>query len=401
MSIKSWFSKLTERGGAKYAIAEQFLFGEGKQGGILDSKGEHINNLGYKLTNSTEAQKEVLDKFGIVPKKYTEIYNDISEKRLKHSTVIDILTDKNGYVTQQVEKIKGPKSLNVFLDNKLIHEILYNEELFPKYKSALKMESWAKYIIRLTPNDAKSLGLASKPLCDLLYKQKQHVLANYLAICEGSLHDKQPKKFGKIMSKAKDFTKSALAFFEKNNKSDMMNAMSDNGSIVDIFINLIHKDSSLFLPLLRLKAFGSLMEQILGSLKKYFISSSYATIEQQLSPYSLKNTESYYANAKNLYKSIEDLEEINESGFKEADKKDSVKAAEAAAQKLQSLLKRYKIQKDVEKKLREIRESKSKEKVKESVEYVKEEIKNDENINEKDKKKIEENINQISENIDK
>ena len=377
MSIKSWFSKLTERGGAKYAIAEQFLFGEGKQGGILDSKGEHINNLGY------------------VPKKYTEIYNDISEKRLKHSTVIDILTDKNGYVTQQVKKIKGPKSLNVFLDNKLIHEILYNEELFPKYKSALKMESWAKYIIRLTPNDAKSLELASKPLCDLLYKQKNHVLANYLAICEGSLHDTKPKKFDKIMSKAKDFTKSALAFFEKNNKSDMMNAMSDNGSIVDIFINLIHKDSSLFLPLLRLKAFGPLMEQILGSLKKYFISSSYATIEQQLSPYSLKDTESYYANAHNLYKSIEKLEEIDESGVNEADKKDSVKAeAAAAVKKIETMFVKYKIEKNknIGKVLNEIAKSKSKKELTENIEDFQKKIDENKDISDTEKTKLSEDI---------
>lgn len=400
MSIKSWFSKLTERGGAKYAIAEQFLFGEGKKGGILNSDGSHINDLEYKLTNSMEAQKEVLDNFGIVAKKYTQICNDINKKRLKHSTVIDILTDKKGYITTKVNGIKGPKSLNIFLDNKLIYKILNSKELFSEYKSALKMKSWAKYIINITPNDAKSLGLASKPLRGLLYKQKKHVLANYLAICEGSLHDKKSTNFDKIMSKANDFTNSVVDFFNKNTKAGIKQMIDKEQTIVNIFINNISKDSSLFLPLLRLKAFEGLMEKILNSLESYFSQDCYKQIKNELKVYSLNNGISYYDNAKILYGSIESMEEIDEGDVVDADKKDSVKAAEAA-KKIQSMFRGRKLRNDpeIKKLLSKLEKSKNNNELNENVENIKQEIKKNENINEKDKEKIKEGIDDINKEI--
>lgn len=397
MSIKSWFSKLTERGGAKYAIAEQFLFGEGKQGGILTPDGSHINKLDYQLTNSTTAQKEVLDKFGIVPKKYTEIYNDIKKQRLKHSTVIDILTDKNGYVTQQVEKIKGPKSLNSFLKNKLINRILIAPKLFSKYKSALKMASWAKYIANITSNDAKFLYCAAKPLRGLLYKQKKHVLTNYLAICSGSLHDDNSENFKKIKSNAEKFKKSVLDFLNKKRTLEETIELMSNNNTLELFEkNISDYNAKIWLPLLRLDIFYYLMGEILTKYKEYFKDKEIPDLNN-LSEYKLDPSKTYYENASLLFQDIEKMEATDQNDIANTINNDliDVKNEEEAAKKIQAFFRgSKKTRENVKSLLNKIKKSKNIKEISSISKEIKGKVNENENV---DKKGKEEAIRAIEE----
>ena len=314
-------------------------------------------------------------------------------------------------------------TLDKYLKNPVIIKIITDPELYKSYKKGFNVENIAKRLKGIKMSKTMELKELGSIVRDNLYKDKDNKAQAWLTIFGPALkNEKESKNVAKINKYLKNKVKKIRAkfikysFFEGPQKmnsgevkklageKNLWQFIQDKKIVDDRFLLILYQGTDSitrgdFFDILK-DFFNAVDETISKDFKKFLV--KIEDVKTFTSKKALHKLKISMLKACELSNNTLDAINNEEKAFdNEQDEDEDEKIINAAATKIQSLLRKYKIKKNIKEALSKTKDSKSKEELKSNIKNVEEKIKDDKNIDEKEKKNIMEDIKQIGENINK